>query len=322
MAVLGSRRCAGFSSCSEGGYSNSGAQASQCSGFSFSSSRAQAQELWWMALVALQHMGSSQTRDQTTSPALAGGFFITEPPANTLKSISSWRPGREAQYVFCLPPEPGLGHVFWAATREHHGWGDCHPYSQGHSLKPTSHVLRGPQETRVCPFKGDFNLRPSASAGTTAVLRRDPHSRTPSWSPAWWRALRPSAVSSFLNLSCPFQRPHGDVSSTPLLSPKLLVGSKTSLQPPAVLTHHPGGFISVYSKPTSCEQASKSPHPLLPGLARASLLSRAFLVALPGSFCPKLEASNRARNHSQHQVPSSPSFPSTELKRTWRNSCY
>ena len=42
-----------------------------------------------MALVALQHMGSSQTRDQTMSPALAGGFFITEPPANTLKSISS-----------------------------------------------------------------------------------------------------------------------------------------------------------------------------------------------------------------------------------------
>lgn len=130
--------------------------------------------------------------------------------------------------------------------------------------------------------------------------------------------LRPSAVSSFLNLSSPFQRPHGNVSSTPLLSPKLLVGSKTSLQPPAVLTHHPGGFISVYSKPTSCEQTSKSPHPLLPGLVRASLLPRAFLVALPGSFCPKLAASNRAINHSQHWVPSSPSFPSTELKRTLR----
>ena len=108
------------------------------------------------------------------------------------------------------------------------------------------------------------------------------------------------------------------MSSTPLLSPELLVGSKTSLQPPAVLTHHPGGFISVYSKPTSCEQTSKSPHPLLPGLVRASLLPRAFLVALPGSFCPKLAASNRARNPSQHWVPSSPSFPSTELKRTLR----
>ena len=76
--------------------------------------------------------------------------------------------------MFCLPPELGLGHVFWAATREHHGWGDCHPYSQGHSLKPTSHVLRGPQETRVCPFKGVFNLRPSASAGTTQSSEETP----------------------------------------------------------------------------------------------------------------------------------------------------
>ena len=54
------------------------------------------------------------------------------------------------------------------------GEGDCHPYSQGHSLKPTSHVLRGPQKTRVCPFKGVFNLRPSASAGTTQSSEETP----------------------------------------------------------------------------------------------------------------------------------------------------
>ena len=124
------------------------------------------------------------------------------------------------------------------------------------------------------------------------------------------------AICVFLNLSCPFQRPHGDVSSTPLLSPKLLMGSKTSLQLQLASPTTLGVFIPVYCKPTFCEQASKSPHPLLPGLARASLLPRAFLVALLGSFCPKLAASNGARNHSHHRVPSSPSFPSTELKRT------
>ena len=33
-------------------------------------------------LVAPWHVGSSQTRDHTLSPALAGGFFTTQPPEN------------------------------------------------------------------------------------------------------------------------------------------------------------------------------------------------------------------------------------------------
>ena len=32
------------------------------------------------SLAALRHVGSSRTRDRTMSPALAGGFFSTEPP--------------------------------------------------------------------------------------------------------------------------------------------------------------------------------------------------------------------------------------------------
>ena len=46
---------------------------------SLQSSRAQPQQLWCMGLAALQHVGSSQTRNQ--SLALAGGVFTTEPPA-------------------------------------------------------------------------------------------------------------------------------------------------------------------------------------------------------------------------------------------------
>ena len=32
------------------------------------------------SLAAPRHVGSSRTRDRTMSPALAGGFFSTEPP--------------------------------------------------------------------------------------------------------------------------------------------------------------------------------------------------------------------------------------------------
>ena len=43
-------------------------------------SRAQAQELWPTGLVALRHVGSFQTRDQTHVSYTAGRFFTTEPP--------------------------------------------------------------------------------------------------------------------------------------------------------------------------------------------------------------------------------------------------
>ena len=58
--------CAGFMSCSSWGLQNTGSI------------------VWCMGLVALQHVESSQIRDRThVSPALAGGFFTTEPPGKT-----------------------------------------------------------------------------------------------------------------------------------------------------------------------------------------------------------------------------------------------
>ena len=41
--------------------------------------RAPAQYLWGRGLVARRHVGSSQIRDPTVSPALVGGFLTTEP---------------------------------------------------------------------------------------------------------------------------------------------------------------------------------------------------------------------------------------------------
>ena len=40
--------------------------------------------MWHTGLVALQHVGSSWTRDEPQSPALAGRFFTTEPPGKPL----------------------------------------------------------------------------------------------------------------------------------------------------------------------------------------------------------------------------------------------
>ena len=39
---------------------------------------------WFTGLVALQHVGSSQTRDELMSPAVAGGFLTTGPPGKPL----------------------------------------------------------------------------------------------------------------------------------------------------------------------------------------------------------------------------------------------
>ena len=66
--MLGLHCCAqAFSSCSEWGLlSTCGAQASHCSGFSCCGARALEQRL--VGLIALRHVGSSQTRDWTHVP--------------------------------------------------------------------------------------------------------------------------------------------------------------------------------------------------------------------------------------------------------------
>ena len=61
--------------------------ASSVCGFQLPGSRAQAQQLWLMGLVAPHHARSSQIRDQTCAAALAGRFFPTEPPGKPLLSI-------------------------------------------------------------------------------------------------------------------------------------------------------------------------------------------------------------------------------------------
>ena len=94
--------CSSFSYC--------GARALGLAGFSncgtwaqlpwFSGSKAQAQQLWPMGLVAPQHVGSSWTRDWTLSPTLAGGFFTTEPPGKS-KDDSYMQCGRFATSPYC-----------------------------------------------------------------------------------------------------------------------------------------------------------------------------------------------------------------------------
>ena len=64
-----------------------------------------ARYLWLEGLVALQHVESSQRRDRTCVPALAGGFLPTMPPE---KSCAFWGTAKMfstvvAQFTF-LPP--------------------------------------------------------------------------------------------------------------------------------------------------------------------------------------------------------------------------
>ena len=64
-----------FSCCREQGLlSRCGARASKSSGFSCC--RSQAQWLWHRGLVAPQHVGSSQTRAQTSVPCISGWILI------------------------------------------------------------------------------------------------------------------------------------------------------------------------------------------------------------------------------------------------------
>ena len=50
--------------------------------WALSSCGSQVPQLWCIALVALQHVESSQKRDKTVSPALAGEFLTTGPSDN------------------------------------------------------------------------------------------------------------------------------------------------------------------------------------------------------------------------------------------------
>ena len=49
-------------------------------------SRTQAQQMWHKGLIASRHAGSSQIRDQTYVPSLAGRFFTIEPPGKPLEA--------------------------------------------------------------------------------------------------------------------------------------------------------------------------------------------------------------------------------------------
>ena len=87
-----------FSSClqsfpASGSFQMNHTRASHCSGFSCfrALSRAQAQQLWQMGLVATWHVGSSRTRDRTVSRELAGRFFTLKSPGKLLNSrFSIW----------------------------------------------------------------------------------------------------------------------------------------------------------------------------------------------------------------------------------------
>ena len=48
-----------------------------------------AQQLWCISLVTLMHVGSSWTRDQTHTPALAGGFLTTGQPGKSVCLLGS-----------------------------------------------------------------------------------------------------------------------------------------------------------------------------------------------------------------------------------------
>ena len=84
MAVLGLRFCArAFSSCGKWGPLFIAVRgpltiAASCCGAQ--APDAQAQQLWRTDLVVPRHVGSSQTRIEPVSPALAGRFSTTAPP--------------------------------------------------------------------------------------------------------------------------------------------------------------------------------------------------------------------------------------------------
>ena len=81
--------------------SSKGARASHC----------RAWPLGRAGLAALRRVGSSQIRDQTMSPALAGGFFTTEPQVQFSCSVvfdSLRSHGLQHTRPPCLSPTPGV----------------------------------------------------------------------------------------------------------------------------------------------------------------------------------------------------------------------
>ena len=74
--------CSGFSCCGAQalGHKDFSSFSSWAEQMQFLDSTAQPQKLWHTGLVAPRQAGSSQTRDRTQSPKLAGRFFTTEPP--------------------------------------------------------------------------------------------------------------------------------------------------------------------------------------------------------------------------------------------------
>ena len=102
LAVLGLRCCVGFSLVVvTGGPSslrylgvslqwlllllNTGSRVHGLQQLWLAGSRAQAQQLWLRGLVAVQHVGSSQIRDQTPVSCIGRRFFTTKPPGKPQK---------------------------------------------------------------------------------------------------------------------------------------------------------------------------------------------------------------------------------------------
>ena len=83
MVALGLRCCEqAFSSCGELGLlSSHGGRASHCSGFSCCRA----------CSFVLRHVESSQTRDRTRVPALAGGFLSIVPLGKSQSLVNSWQ---------------------------------------------------------------------------------------------------------------------------------------------------------------------------------------------------------------------------------------
>ena len=118
---------------------------SHCSGFPLRSvgSGARGLQQWWhLGLVALQRVGSSQTKDQLMSPALEGGFLTTALPGKSQQNIFKGNV-REGHPRVC-DQLMGNALICWQ-------WGNravCHRVS----------VPLTPSHGKLCPEVGDMWL--------------------------------------------------------------------------------------------------------------------------------------------------------------------
>ena len=78
------------------GFSSCGTRAQQ---LWLMGSRVQAQQLWYMALVALRHVGSSWTRDRTHVPCIGRRILNHCPPGKSLKYIYYVNPAYLRSYT-------------------------------------------------------------------------------------------------------------------------------------------------------------------------------------------------------------------------------